>query len=96
MEEKMEKKELVSVERMHFLEGEGPTKAFCDLKILDIFIVKGLRVVQGKESLFLSMPQEAGKDGKWYDTFFPISRDLRKSIEELVLDYYENSQVKQL
>lgn len=92
----MEKKELVKVERMHLLNGEGSTKAFCDIKILDIFIVKGLRVVNGKDGLFLSMPQTTGKDGRWYDTFFPISRDLRKSIEELVLDHYANgAMVKQ-
>jgi len=35
------------------------------------YIVKGLRVVEGSKGLFLSMPQEKAKDGKWYDTFCP-------------------------
>jgi len=84
----MDRKPVVKVERIHHLEGDGPTKAFCDLMILDTFLVKGLRVVQGKEGMFVSMPQEVGKDGKWYDTFFPVSREMRKGLQELVLESY--------
>ena len=84
-------KAAVKVERIHPLEGTGPTKAFCDLNILDTFIVKGLRIVEGKEGLFVSMPREQGRDGKWYDTFFPSSMELRKGLQELVLDHYNNN-----
>ena len=84
----MERKPVVKVERIHNLDGDGPTKAFCDLLILDTFLVKGLRVVQGKESMFVGMPKEQGKDGKWYETFFPVSREMRKGLQELVLESY--------
>ena len=81
-------KPIIKVERVHFLEGDGPTKAFCDLLILDTFIVKGLRVVQGKEGLFLAMPQEQGRDGKWYSTFYCASKEMHKGLQELVLEAY--------
>lgn len=84
----MEKKPIIKVERMHFLEGEGTLKAFCDLLILDAFLVKGLKVVEGKNGLFVSMPREQGRDGKWYDTFYPTSKEMRKGLEELVLESY--------
>ncbi len=84
----MNSKPVVKVERIHALEGEGPTKAFCDLLILDAFLVKGLRVVQGKDGLFVGMPQQQGRDGKWYDTFHPVSREMRKGLQELVLESY--------
>ena len=84
----MDRKPVVKVERIHLLDGEGSTKAFCDLLILDTFMVKGLRVVQGKDEMFVSMPREQGKDGKWYDTFFPVSREMRKGLQELVLESY--------
>ncbi|MFQ5952104.1 MAG: septation protein SpoVG family protein [Candidatus Omnitrophota bacterium] len=84
----MEKKPIVKVERIHPLEGDGPVKAFCDLLILDSFLVKGLKVVEGKNGLFVSMPREQGKDGKWYDTFHPTSKEMRKGLEELVLEGY--------
>ena len=88
----MNNKPVIKVERIHLLEGDSPTKAFCDLLILDTFLVKGLRIVQGKESLFVSMPQQQGRDSKWYDTFFPISREMRKGLEELVLESYSEYQ----
>ena len=85
-------KPVVKVERIHPLDGESATKAFCDLLILDTFLVKGLRVVQGEKGLFLSMPREQGRDGKWYDTFFPTSKEMRKGLEELVLESYNEKQ----
>jgi stage V sporulation protein G len=91
----MNSKPVIKVERIHRLDGEGPTKAFCDLLILDTFLVKGLRVVEGKSGLFLSMPREQGREGKWYDTFFPISKEMRKGLQELVLEEYEAELVKQ-
>ena len=90
----MNNKPIVKVERVHPLEGDGPTKAFCDLLILDSFLVKGLRVVQGKDGLFVSMPQQQGRDGKWYDTFYPVSKEMRKGLQELVLEGYSEQKAE--
>ncbi|MCK5450525.1 MAG: SpoVG family protein [Candidatus Omnitrophica bacterium] len=84
----MTEKQILKVDRIHLLEGSGATKAFCSLLILDTFCVKGFRVVQGKEGLFVSMPREQGKDTKWHDTFFPVSSEMRKKLHELILESY--------
>lgn len=76
------------VAKIHKLDGDGATKAFCDLSVLDSFVIKGLRVVQGENGLFVSMPQEAGKDGKWYNTVIPLRREVKDEIEKLVLEAY--------
>jgi stage V sporulation protein G len=78
----------LGVSRIHKLDGSGATKAFCDLSVLDSFVIKGLRVVEGEKGLFVSMPQEAGKDGKWYNTVIPLNREVRDEIERLVLEAY--------
>jgi len=89
----MSDKPVIKVERIHMLEGDGATKAFCDLAILDAFLVKGFRVVQGKDELFVGMPREQGRDGKWYETFSPISKEMREGLKELVLEsYYEKAE----
>ena len=88
-------KPVVKVERIRKLDGEGPTKAFCDLMILETFLVKGLRVVEGKEGLFLSMPRQQGKDGKWYDTVCPMSKEIRKGLEKMVIDEYQTGTTEQ-
>ena len=78
----------LDVSRLHKLEGSGPTKAFCDLSILGSLVINGLRVVEGKDGLFVSMPREAGKDGKWYNTVIPLNRDVKDEIEKVVLEAY--------
>jgi len=78
----------LAVNRLHKLDGTGHTKAFCDLSVLDSFVIKGLRVVEGEKGLFVSMPQEAGKDGKWYSTVIPLKREVKDEIERLVLEAY--------
>lgn len=78
----------LEVARMHKLDGSGSTKAFCDLSILDSLVIKGLRVVEGEKGLFVSMPREEGKDGKWYNTVIPLKRELKDEIEKLVLEAY--------
>ena len=78
----------LEVVRLHKLDGAGSTKAFCDLSILGSFVVKGLRVVEGEKGLFVSMPREEGRDGKWYNTVIPLKREVKDEVEKLVLEAY--------
>ncbi len=78
----------LEVSRIHKLDGTGSTKAFCDLSVLDSFVIKGLRIVEGEKGLFVSMPREEGKDGKWYNTVIPLKREIKDEIERLVLEAY--------
>ena len=78
----------LQVVRLHRLTGESKTKAFADVSI-GSFIIKGLKVLEGKNGLFLSMPQEKAKDGKWYETVFPVTKEARKSLTEVVLEAYQ-------
>ena len=78
----------LEVSRLHKLDGKSSTKAFCDLSVLDSIVIKGLRVVEGEKGLFVSMPREEGKDGKWYNTVIPLNREVKDEIEKLVLEAY--------
>lgn len=77
------------VVRLHRLDGEGKVKAFCDVGFAGVFIIKGLRVVEGKNGLFVGMPREQGKDGKWYDTIRPLSPEFKEQLQDAVLEAYE-------
>jgi len=78
----------IEVVRLNRLEGDGSLKAFCDISFFNTLIIKGLRVVNGKNGLFVSMPREQGKDGKWYQTVKPLSNEVKKVIEHAVLESY--------
>jgi stage V sporulation protein G len=77
----------VKVVRLYRLEGDSKIKAFADVAIGD-FIIKGLKVMDGKNGMFLSMPQEKAKDGKWYNSFYPATKEARQELSEAVLCAY--------
>jgi len=84
------KKELeVKVVRLHRFDSEdSKLKAFCDVAIGD-FIVKGFRILNGQKGLFLAMPQEQGKDGKWYNVFSPVTDEAKQNLSDVVLAAYQ-------
>jgi stage V sporulation protein G len=77
----------IQVSRIYRLEGDSKTKAFVDVAF-DGIVVKGLRIVEGKNGLFLSMPRHQGKDGKWYETVFPVTKEARQNLSDTVLAAY--------
>ena len=76
------------VERMYRTTGEASTKAFADVSIDGAVVVKGLRVVQGSKGLFVGMPRKPGKDGSWYDTVRPLTKEARASLVSTVLEAF--------
>ena len=78
----------IEVIRLNRLDGEGPLKAYCDISLFDTLIIKGLRIVNGKNGIFVGMPREQGKNGKWYDTVRPLNRDVKTVIENVVLEAF--------
>ena len=78
----------IEVARIHKLDGAGAIKAFADITIEDSINILGLRVVEGKDGLFVTMPMEEGKDGKWYNVVIPLKRDLKEKLERIVLEAY--------
>jgi len=80
----------VQVVRMHRFGGdaESKLKAFADIAVGD-FVIKGFRVMQGEKGLFLGFPQEKGKDGKWYNVFWPKTKEARQDLSEVVLAAYQ-------
>ena len=79
----------VEVLRLHRFSGDSSLKAFVDVSFAGVFIVKGLKVVEGKNGLFVGMPRERGKDGRWYDIAHPLTKEFRDLLNEIVLEAYE-------
>ena len=78
----------VKVVRLHRFEGDSKLKAFVDIAIGD-FVIKGFRIVEGKNGLFLGLPREKAKDGKYYGAFFPVTDEARKNLSDVVLAAYQ-------
>lgn len=78
----------ISVSRIFKLESDSKLKAFADVSFSGI-VIKGFSVVNGEKGLFVSMPRHQGKDGKWYDTVYPETKELKQQLSEVVLEAYK-------
>ncbi len=82
----------LKVKRINTFRGEGSLRAFCDVAVCESFLIKGVRVVEGRHGLFVSLPREQGKNGQWYETVIPLSKEVRARLTRTVLDTYQSEQ----
>ena len=68
---------------------EEKLKAFASITFDDSFVVRGLKVINGAQGYFVSMPSRKRNDGTYQDIAHPINNDMRKEIEDKVLDAFE-------
>ena len=78
----------ITVERIYRLPESGSLKAFVDLSIDNVLLIKGIRIVQGPKGLFVSMPQGQGKDKRWYDSIRCLDQEFKKRLDEEVMSAY--------
>jgi len=80
----------IKVLKIHRLAQEGRIKAFADLSVNDALLIKGVRIVQGKGGLFVSMPTEQGQNERWYERVRCLTKDIRELIAQKVLEAYDD------
>lgn len=66
----------------------GSVKAIASVNFGDCFAVKGVKVMEGKNGLFVSMPSQKGKDGNYHDICFPITPEFRSQLNSTVEQAY--------
>lgn len=77
-------------------EGQwGKVKAFFDVDNSG-FEMKGFRLVEGINGLFVSMPSRKGTDDegndKWFDTIWIESREIREQLNTLAVTEYNTTE----
>lgn len=70
------------------LRDEEKLKAFVNITFDDVFVVRGLKVIEGKGGLFVCMPSRKLEDGTYKDIAHPISNEFRQQLETLILDEF--------
>lgn len=64
-------------------------KAFASVTVDKVFCVTGIRVIDGKNGLFINFPQQKGSDDEYYDICFPLNKETRELFTEAVVEAYE-------
>jgi len=67
----------------------GKVAAFFDMQTDDEIVIKGFRLVNGANGLFISSPNDKGKDGKYYESVI-LPKKMKSSLEKLAIEEYNN------
>ncbi len=70
------------------IRGEEKLKAFVNITFDDVFVVRGLKVIQGNSGLFVCMPSRKMPDGAYKDIAHPIRNEFRQQLEQMILEEY--------
>ena len=77
------------------IEGLTHTKALAEIVFNDQLLIRGIRVVEGENGLYISYPfpfhPTTGEDGQPISTVFPITNVLRDHVEAVVLEKYQDA-----
>ena len=72
----------------------GKIKAFFDLQTEDGFTIKGFKMVEGTNGMFVGFPSQKGKDEEYHDTVW-ADKDVKDQVTELAKREYENPSERQ-
>lgn len=67
---------------------EQKLKAYASITFDGSFVVRGLKVIDGKNGLFVVMPSRKLSDGTFKDIAHPLNNEMRKNIEGKVLEKF--------
>ena len=70
---------------------EEKLKAFVSIVFDRCFMVNDIKVIQGREGLFISMPSRRKRNGRFKDVAHPLNNETRRMIEDRVLAEYEQA-----
>jgi stage V sporulation protein G len=78
----------MKIERIN--KGEwGKLRAFFDLRTNEGIVIKGFKLVEGINGMFVGMPSQKGKDDEFFDTVF-MERETRDELNQMAIDAYNN------
>lgn len=63
-------------------------KAMASVVLNDCICINDIRVLEGKEGLFISMPSRKKENGQFKDIVHPINADTREKIQKAILEEY--------
>ncbi len=65
----------------------GKMAAFFDIETPDEIVIKGFRLVDSTNGLFISPPNDKGKDGKYYDSVI-LPQKMKSSLQKMAIEEY--------
>ena len=74
---------------------DSKLKAVASITIDECFVVHDIKVIEGKEGYFISMPSRKTPDGEHKDIVHPINTETRIQIRDAIMVEYEKAKSEQ-
>ena len=77
--------------RINKINTTGNVKATASVTLDECFGIRGVKVMEGKNGLFINMPSYKGANGQYNDICFPTTANFRKELVEAVVEAYKQA-----
>ena len=65
----------------------GKVRAFFDVQTDEGFTIKGFKLIEGINGLFVSLPSQKGKDDEYFDTVY-VASEIREELNHVAIQHY--------
>jgi stage V sporulation protein G len=76
------------------LRDDDKLRGFASITLDNKFVVRGLKVIEGANGLFVAMPNRKRRDGSFQDIAHPINAKTRNWMENEVIAEYKKELLK--
>ena len=67
-------------------------RAYFDLETQEGFNIKGFKIIEGVNGLFVAYPSQKNKDNEYKDTIY-ADKELKQKVEQIALRYYNSNNI---
>ena len=75
--------------RIRKVTGEEKLKAYVTVTFDDCFVIHNVKIIEGKNGVFIAMPSRKTRAGEYKDVAHPINPDFRVKLQKKILDKYD-------
>lgn len=85
----------IKADHMHVFEvRDDKLLGICDVTLDDQWAIRGVRVMEGQNGAFVSLPSYKNREGSFQGVAFPITKEAREALNKAVLNEYEHTRGK--
>lgn len=79
--------------RIRKVTSEGKLRAYVTVTFDNCFVVHNVKIIEGKDGLFIAMPSKKTAAGEYKDVAHPISPEFRAELQNKIIDEYNAGHV---
>jgi stage V sporulation protein G len=71
--------------------SDSQLKAIASIVIDGCFAIHDIKIIEGKDGLFIAMPSRKTAEGNFKDIAHPINSEARAMVKEAIIDRYQKA-----